>query len=223
MIQPTKYPGIYESMHNNKRYLLTKNVTPGTTFFHEYTHTENNIEYREFAPNRSKVGAAIVKRITLFPVNPGSSVLYLGASHGYTASYISDIVGKNGTVFCVDFAPRVVRDLYFVCEARENMSPILADANKPESYKHLVEQVDVIIEDVAQKNQVDILFKNLIYLKPKGYILFAVKARSIDVTKRPMQIYKEIEQQLEKKVHIIDKKDLSPLERDHQLYLCQKK
>ncbi len=223
MIEPTKYYGVYEEWHKNKRYLLTKNITPGKTFFHEYAHVQDTTEYREFSPTRSKIAAALVKKIGLFPFKEGLTILYLGAAHGYTASYISDIVGTNGTVYCLDFAPRVVRDLYLLCEDRMNMAPLLANANKPDTYADRIEQADIIIIDVAQKNQVEILFKNLRFLKPKGYVFFAVKARSIDVTKKPYIVYKDVERQLQEKLKILDQKDLSPLEQDHQMFVCQKK
>ncbi len=217
MIQETKYKGIYELWKGNKRILLTKNLTPGKAFFKEFLHDE----FREFDARRSKVAAAIAKKINLLPLKEGDKVLYLGAAHGYTCSFISDIIGKKGFVYALDFAPRVVRDLYFVCEARENMTPLLANAAKPETYKQRIESVDVIIQDIAQKQQVEILFKNLQFLKPKGYILLAVKARSIDVTRKPANIFREVEQKLLQKLKILDSKDLSPLEKDHMFFVCQ--
>jgi len=221
-ITKTQYQGIFQ-VQNNKRYLATKNITQKKTFFNEKTFLENNVEYREFSPFRSKLAAAIVKKISLIPIKEGSKILYLGAAHGYTASYISDIVKENGIIFCLDFAPRVVRDLLFVCEERKNMIPILANANKPESYKNRITEVDIIYQDIAQKNQVDILLKNLQFLKPKGYVLIAIKSRSIDVTKSPQKIYKDVEEKLKEKLKIIDKKELDPFEKDHCLFICQKK
>ena len=221
-ITKTQYQGIFQ-VQNNKKYLATKNITQKKTFFNEKTFLENNVEYREFSPFRSKLAAAIVKKISLIPIKEGSKILYLGAAHGYTASYISDIVKENGIIFCLDFAPRVVRDLLFVCEERKNMIPILANANKPESYKNRITEVDIIYQDIAQKNQVDILLKNLQFLKPKGYVLIAIKSRSIDVTKSPQKIYKDVEEKLKEKLKIIDKKELDPFEKDHCLFICQKK
>src|SRR3989344_9015611 len=156
-IQESKYQGIYFVQLKNKRALATKNLTPGKKFFNERTYEENKIEYRELNPSHSKLGAAIIKKISLMPINKGDKVLYLGASHGYTPTYVSDIVGETGLVFCLDFAPRVVRDLLFVCEERQNMIPILGDANKPDTYKNRISQVNLIYQDVAQKNQVEIL------------------------------------------------------------------
>lgn len=222
-ISSSKYNGIYFINLKNKKLIATKNLTPGKRFFNERTNKENNAEYREINPSHSKLAAAIIKKISFIPIKENDKVLYLGASHGYTASYVSDIVKEKGIVFCIDFAPRVVRDLLFVCEERENMMPLLADANKPEKYKNRVIQVDVIYQDIAQKNQVEILLKNLQFLKPKGYAIIAIKARSIDVTKFPQKIYKDVEESLKEKLKIIDKKELDPFQKDHCFFVCQKK
>lgn len=216
--EKTSYPGIYSGFIGKKKVLLTKNLTKGKTFFDE----EENEGYRVFNPRHSKLAAAIVKRIKITGIKEGDNILYLGASHGYTPSFVSDIVGTKGFVFCLDFAPRVVRDLVLVCEKRENMTPILADANKPDTYKHRITSVDVIYQDIAQRMQVEILIKNLQFLKPKGYAIIAIKSRSIDVTKKPYIVFEEVENKLKKVLKIIDKKDLSPLEKDHMLFVCQK-
>ena len=218
-LQQTKYPDVYELWKGNKRLLVTPNLTPGTSFFKE--HLFENGTYREWDCQRSKVAAALVKKINFLGIKKGDKVLYLGAAHGYTASFVSDIVGETGFIYALDFAARVVRDLYFVCEARKNMAPLLADASKPDTYRNRIEKVDVIIQDIAQKQQVEILFKNLQFLKPHGYILLAVKSRSIDVTRKPANVFKEVELKLKEKLKIIDSKDLSPLEKDHMFFLCQ--
>lgn len=216
-IEETKYFGIYESWQDKRRTLFTKSLD-GKNFFNEYQFDD----FIDFNPKRSKLAAAVIKRISIFPIKNNSKILYLGAAHGYTASHISDIVTK-GVIFCLDFAPRVVRDLYFICEERENMIPILADANDPDSYKDRIEKVDIIYQDIAQKNQIEILFKNLQFLNNNGYILLAIKARSIDVTKRSAEIFNETEKQLKEKLKIIDKKELDPFEKDHCFFVCQKK
>lgn len=222
-IERTRYEGFFIGWQGNRRMLFTKNLIPGKGFFNERLVEENDVEYREFNPSRSKLGAAIIKKINEIPIMAGSKVLYLGAAHGYTASFISDVVGLNGFVFALDFAPRVVRDLYFVCEARENMAPILADASKPESYADKITEVDVIYQDIAQKLQIEILLKNLRFLKPKGFALIAVKSRSIDVTMHPSKIFAECVKRLEKELRLIDWKTLDPLEKDHAFFVCQKR
>lgn len=221
-LHKTSYDGVFV-LDGIRKSLVTKNLTPKKTFFNEKILLVGGEEYRVFDPFRSKLAAAITKKISLIPIKEGDKVLYLGASHGYTVSYVSDIVKEMGLIFCLDFAPRVVRDLLFVCEERANMVPILADANKPDSYKKRIAEVGVIYQDIAQKNQVEILLKNLQFLKQKGYVLIAIKSRSIDVTRNPQRIYREVEDQLKNKLKLLDKKDLSPFQKDHCFFVFQKK
>jgi len=60
-------------------------------------------------------------------------------------------------------------------------------------------------------------------LKNDGYALLAVKARSIDIAKRPKEIFKEIKQELEKELIIVDYRILEPFQKDHCFFICKKK
>ncbi len=224
-------PGI-RVLDGRRPRILTKNLVPGTVSFeYEERHTDEQGEWRVLDPKRSKLGAAIMKGLQQSGFRDGSIVLYLGASHGYTPSYVSDIVGPSGSVFCLDFAPRVVRDLVFVCESRSNMAPILGDAKQPDGYadKLPAEGVDVVYQDIAQKDQVGIFLKNCDrFLKQGGYGLLAVKARSIDVTKYPTDIFKDIKRGFEtgeegKRYVIVDYRELDPFEKDHAFFVVKKK
>jgi len=210
--------GVYFWYKGPRKILLTKNLTPGVKFF-----GEKEIEgHREFNASRSKLAAAILKNINFIPLKRGNTVLYLGAAQGQTASHVSDIVGKEGFVFALDFAPRVVRELVFVCEKRDNMAPILADANQPETYKDRVTKVDVIYQDISQRNQVNILIKNAeMFLKKGGFAMIAIKARSIDVTKNPKEVFANVKMELEKKFRIIDYKILEPFQKAHCFFVCR--
>lgn len=210
----------------NRKTLYTINLVPGKALFEEKLIQENNVEYREWDVYRSKLGAAVKRGISQIGIKQGDLVLYLGASHGFTPSYVSDIVGAQGFVFCVDNAPRVVRDLIFICEQRENMAPIMADANHPEAYKDLItREVDVVYQDIAQRNQVDIFLKNCnAYLKKGGFGLLALKARSIDVSKKPREIFKQVRKQLEQSsMMVVDYRELEPYEKDHAFFVCKRK
>ena len=77
--------------------------------------------------------------------------------------------------------------------------------------------------DVAQKNQAEIFLKNCnMFLKSGGFGLLAVKSRSIDITKRPKQIFQQVRTKLEKEITIVDYKILDPFERDHCMYVVKK-
>lgn len=206
--------------------MFTLNLTPKKTFF-EFEKTENigGREYRFCDPKRSKLAAAIKKGLKIEGLDTGTKVLYLGASHGYTPSFVSDIVGENGFVHCVDISSAVVTDLLLLCEQRENMSPVLADANQPYTFIDRIVGVDFLYQDIAQRNQVEIFLKNIkIFLKKGGYGFLAVKARSIDVTKNPVRVFKDVEERLkkEKDIIIVDWKSLHPLEKDHAVFLIKR-
>lgn len=204
---------------------FTKSLTPGTVFFQEQVWREHNVEYREIAPNHSKLVAALAKGCPEFGIKEGGVILYLGASHGYTPSFVSDMIGSSGVMYCVEFAPSVARDLVFVCEARENMIPILADANKPEEYAWRITGADVVFQDIAQRAQVDIFLKNVkLFLAPGGYGLLALKARSVDTTKQPSEIFRQIKGQLNNTpgIKLLHSGDLIPFEKDHAFFVVQR-
>jgi fibrillarin-like pre-rRNA processing protein len=84
--------------------------------------------------------------------------------------------------------------------------------------------VDVVYQDVAQKDQVDILLKNMkMFLKKDGYAIIAIKARSIDVTGHPKQIFREVMEKLEKELIVVDYKILEPYQKDHAMFICKNK
>lgn len=220
MKQYRNFKGVYEK----GKEIYTENLVKGQKVYGEKLVREENKEYRQWDPERSKLGAALKKEISQIGIKENDYILYLGASTGTTVSHVSDIVGNNGVIFALDFAPRVLRDLIFLAEKRNNIAPILADANKPETYGHLICEVDTLFMDVAQKNQVEIFLKNCrIYLKKGGFGLLALKARSIDVTKNPKEIFKQVRSELERELIVVDYRDLEPYEKDHALFVCKKK
>ncbi|MCF7872209.1 fibrillarin-like rRNA/tRNA 2'-O-methyltransferase [Candidatus Woesearchaeota archaeon] len=216
---------VFKIGKGKKSSYFTKSIYLKFVGFDEKLFRQGSDVFREVSPMRSKFIAAIAKGLSQTGIREGSVVLYLGASHGYTPSFISDIVGESGFVFCLDFAPRVVRDLVFVCEKRANMAPVLADAFQINTFKTSVPgKVDVVFQDIAQRNQVEIFVKNCDYfLKPGGFGLLALKARSVDVSRKPKDIFKETRTFLEKKYFVVDYRELDPFEKDHAFFVVKKK
>jgi len=219
-----KYSEVYiVELEDGTSRLATKNLVPGRKVYGEWLFNIGGEEYREWNSYRSKLSAALLKGIKELVIGKGMRVLYLGAGSGTTPSHVSDIVGAEGVVYGVEFAPRVVRELLGVAEDRKNLIPILADARFPERYAHIVDYADVIYADVAQPNQASIVNINAKYfLKPEGYLYLAIKARSIDVTKEPDEVYKSEIKTLEKGgFKILDVVHLDPYDKDHAMVLAQ--
>ncbi len=216
-------PGVYSVEIDSQTLLATKNLTPGKKVYGEELVVFDSVEYRLWNPTRSKLGAAIVRGLKKNPITPGVKVLYLGVASGTTCSHVSDIIGESGHVWGVDFAPRPIRDLIEnVAKYRRNITPILADARKPQSYSIQVPKVDVIFADVAQPDQAEIVVKNArIFLKKRGYAMLSIKSRSVDVSKTPEEVYRQQVDVLEKGGFEVEELiTLDPFELDHALALA---
>ena len=203
--------------------LATLNLVPGNQVYREKLVKVNDEEFRAWDPFRSKLGAAIMNDLQILPIVRKSRVLYLGVSTGTTASHVSDIVGPNGIVFCVEHTSRVAREfLDRVASYRSNMVPILQDARKPKEYFAVYGTIDVVYVDIAQPDQTEIAILNCkTYLKKGGYLMLVVKTRSIDVTKTPSEVTRMEAKKLKNDFELVQELDLAPYEKDHTMLVAK--
>jgi fibrillarin-like pre-rRNA processing protein len=222
-----RYDGVFwVTLEDGSKRLATKNLAPGMRVYGETLVSDGDDEYRTWDAYRSKLAAAILRNISMLPLKCGSAVLYLGSASGTTASHVSDIVGRDGRVYCVEFAQRSMRELIdTLCQHRSNVYPILSDARIPEKYKALVSRVDLIYCDIAQQQQGKILADNAdVFLKQKGSVLIAIKSRSVDVTMEPVDVFKQEIRVLEQRMfEILQSVRLEPYEQDHAMVLARRK
>jgi fibrillarin-like pre-rRNA processing protein len=207
------------------RKLATKNLAPGKNVYGERLVRFKMVEYRLWDPYRSKFAAALLKGLEAVPIQPDHKVLYLGAASGTTASHVSDIVGEGGYVYCVEFASRSIRELVNnVCAFRYNMSPILADARLPERYSTLMGKADNVYCDIAQPEQAKVLADNAdLFLVDSGWVMLAIKAQSIDVTKEPSEIYeREINTLKARGFQVEEVVHLEPYDKAHVMIVAKK-
>jgi fibrillarin-like pre-rRNA processing protein len=213
------FPGIYRE----RGAFFTENLVKGHKVYGEKLVRIEEREFRNWDPSRSKLGAALAKGLKELPVQEGSCVLYLGASTGTTISHISDIVGGSGIVYGVEFAERVFRSLLDLSRKRKNLSPVLADARKPETYKW-IEQADAMFVDISQPDETEIAIRNAkIFLRAGGAMFLAVKSQSIDVTKSPEQIYEAEKSKLKSAGFSVQQTiDLEPFEEKHAMIVARR-
>ncbi|MFH1294489.1 MAG: fibrillarin-like rRNA/tRNA 2'-O-methyltransferase [Candidatus Aenigmatarchaeota archaeon] len=217
MNQP--FPGVF---HDGKRF-LTKNLVPGTRSYGEEIVQDHGNEFRVWDPYRSKPAAALTKGLKNFPVQPGMTVLYLGAANGNTVSFFSDIIGPKGVVYAVEISERPMRDLLPVAEKRGNIVPILANARVPKEY-FWIEPADLVYQDVAVRDQAEILARNCdAFLKPNGLAALAIKARSIDVVANPKEVVAAEVKRLSQGFKIAESLQLDPYEKDHEFVVMAPK
>jgi fibrillarin-like pre-rRNA processing protein len=206
----------------DKGFLWTENRVPGHAVYGERLRKAGAKEYRNWNPFRSKMAALARKDPSTPWLAPKDDVLYLGAASGTTVSHLSDIVA--GPIYAVEFSPRAVRDLLWNVEPRRNVVPILEDAGKPERYAaYIAKPVAAIVQDVAQRHQVEIFLRNLPFLRSGGTGFLFVKARSINVVQPAEQIYDAVGRKLlEAGLQIVRQVDLEPFETDHRAFIVRK-
>lgn len=139
---------------------------------------------RVWPPGRSKL-AALCYLGRAPDIKPDVVVLYLGAASGTTVSFLSDYVRL---IYAVEIACEPLSQLLDVCKLKKNIIPLPCDAAHPEEYRALVEEVDLLYQDVAQRDQADILIKNLPILKTGGTVILMLKLRSISAREDPAKI-----------------------------------
>jgi fibrillarin-like pre-rRNA processing protein len=212
------FPGVY--LIDNR--LATLNLARGFKVYGEDLIVIDGIEYRLWNPYRSKLAAAMKVGMRNFGIRTGDRVLYLGAATGTTASHVSDIVGKEGRVYGLELSERNMRDFIGVCEHRSNMLPILADARYTDSYSGTVDMCDVIYQDVSARDQAHILLENSRFLKKGGLAYFIIKSQSVDISKKPEEVYRNVLERLKGKFMVLERMSLEPYDSLHLFTVLRK-
>jgi len=212
-MKSTDILGVFKD--KNKIFTENPKSCKGKKVYNERFIRYKGKEFRAWNPYRSKLAAAILNGL-LLKIKHNSNVLYLGAATGTTVSHISDIL-IDGTIYSIENSPIAVKKLLNVCKNRKNIIPILEDANHPDRYSLIVPIVDIVYQDISQRNQAEIFIENINrYLKENGIGIIMVKARSIDVSLEPKKAFDLVCLKLEKSgFKILNKLDLKPYEKDH--------
>lgn len=206
---------VFQGVYKKDNLILTLNAVPREKVYNERLVKVGDREYRAWDPFRSKLAAAVKKGLKNFPFKKDSKILYLGASTGTTISHLSDIVGDKGEIFSVEISTEPMKSLLRLCEKRENIIPIHADARKPQEYEE-VGEVEIVYQDVAQPDQDEILAANAKkFLRKGGMAMICIKSQSIDVTKQPTEVFKDVLKKLGKQFEVLEKIRLEPFDKDH--------
>lgn len=200
-------------LQDGAKRLVTKNLAPRVQVYGEKLVMVEGVEYRLWDPNRSKLAAMILKGSTI-SIKNNNSILYLGAASGTTASHVSDIAA-GGVVFAIEFSPRAMQPLR-ACTQRLNLIPILADAAHPGSYRNMVSPVDILYQDVAQREQAAIAIRNAeIFLKKDGILVLIIKSKSIDSIRKTREVIDNEVKKLAGYFKVLELIDLEPFHKDH--------
>ncbi len=208
------------NVYTTGRTLMTVNAARDVNVYGERLVEFQGTQYRAWDPTRSKLAALMLLGGRDLGLDRTTRVLYLGAASGTTASHVSDIA-SSGIVYCVEVSQRSFRDLVGVCESRRNMIPIMADASRPEDYAHMVEGADLVYQDVAQRDQVEMFARNMGHFEaPRGILM--LKSRSVDVNREPAHVFVETRKALEARgMEVLLALDISQYAADHAAFVVR--
>ena len=217
-----------------RRAIWSINANPKSSVYGESLKRFEGTEYRRWDPNRSKLGAGLMRtkyeKSALLP-EKGSTVLYLGAGHGTSISHLYDhLCGQNnqhgGRIVAVDLASRCLRDLTHLAKTRPGLVPVLGDARKHSAWGVLVpRRVDWLFQDVAQSGQVDIFISACKrFLNIEGIGLLSLKAASERWTGEDEQfLFRSVEEKLsENGFEIEESIELTGYEDNHVLFVARR-
>jgi len=218
-VDPTPWSGVFRE----GRDLFTRNAEPGRRVYGELLRTAGGVEYRQWDPFRSKVAALLAKGASNELLDPVGSVLYLGAAHGTTASHLSDL-WPDARIFLVEKSPSSFAPLLALAKRRSNLLPILADAQLPERYRAELPEVDLLYQDVAQRDQARIFVDNArATLAPGGRGILMLKVRSVTQRRPSASVVREARGELVRGgFKITSETSLAPFSRDHVALLARR-
>ncbi|MFA5763302.1 MAG: fibrillarin-like rRNA/tRNA 2'-O-methyltransferase [archaeon] len=211
----------FKSIYFDNKNIYTKALVKEKVYG-EVIIEENGNYYRQWNPFKSKYCAGLKNGLKENVFKKNSTVLYLGSAEGTTVSHVSDIV-SDGMIFCIDLSEIAMQKLTALAEKRDNIFPILSDANKIENYTEFIEEesVDVLFQDVSQRNQAEIFIQNIGFLKKGGWGVLSLKTKSIS-QKDKKEILADEKIKLEKYFIIEQIISIEPFEKEHYLILMRK-
>jgi len=168
-------------------------------------------------PYKSKLSAYILGGGKKWPFTDKKIVLYLGAAEGNTVRFISDIC-HQGRIIAVDISPIAMAELLLLVEKKKNIIPCLEDAHFPRKYKLHTNKPDIIYQDIAQRDQLDIFLRNYAYYKPNCGLLM-LKSRSIQGKEN--EIFRNCEKKLEENFVFVENIDISKWAKGHRAYYVE--
>jgi fibrillarin-like pre-rRNA processing protein len=211
-MDPTHWPGVFRE----GRDLFTLNRRPGERVYGEDLRISGGVEYRLWDPFRSKMAAFLLKGAPTDLWGLVRSVLYLGAAHGTTVSHLSDL-WPDGEIFAVEKSPTSFAPLLALARRRTNLLPLLTDAQLPERYRADVGLVDLLYQDVAQRNQAAIFVENArVCLHPRGTGVLMLKVRSVTQRRPGPVVVREARAEIQRGgLTVRAEVSLAPFSREH--------
>jgi fibrillarin-like pre-rRNA processing protein len=168
-------------------------------------------------PYHSKLAAYVLGKGNHWPFAKESTVLYLGAAEGNTVSFLSKIC-IEGRIVGVDISPTAMAELIVLAEKEKNIIPFLGDAHFPRTYQPHANIPDILYQDIAQRDQLDVFIRNYLFFKPKcGFLM--IKSRSMPG--KDEDIFDTVENKLKTEFNNVEIIDIRKWAKGHKAYYVQ--
>ena len=169
------------TVRNQKKLDTLSNVSTNQDYKENLVEM-NGKQYSIWNPYMSKLAAAIINGMEIFPILKKTKILYLDPTSEKTIKHISDIVGINGKIFVVRNIMKNSKNfLEQIAKNRSNIFTIIPDKTNPARLTGMTEMVDVIYIDIAEHNQTEIAIQNCKnHLRIGGFLMLIVPTKNID-------------------------------------------
>ena len=207
----------------NKKKLATLNNTGINEVYNEKLIKINGKQYNLWNPYTSKLAAAIVNGMEIFPILKKTKVLYLNGTIEKTLSHISDIIGVNGKIFILkDINENSKKFLENVMNDRTNVFTITRDNVDPAKFSSKTEMVNVVYVDITQHNETEVAIQNCKrYLRGGGFLMLVVPTKKIDFVNNPNGQNLEEIQKLQSSFEIIQQINLTDFFKEHSMIIAK--
>lgn len=207
----------------NKKKLATLNNASINEVYNEKLIKINGKQYNLWNPYTSKLAAAIVNGMEIFPILKKTKVLYLNGTIEKTLSHISDIIGVNGKIFILrDINENSKNFLENVMNDRTNVFTITRDNGDPAKFSSKTEMVNVVYVDITQHNETEVAIQNCKrYLTDGGFLMLVVPTKKIDFVNNPNGQNLEEIQKLQSSFEIIQQINLTDFFKEHSMIIAK--
>ena len=207
----------------NKKKLATLNNASINEVYNEKLIKINGKQYNLWNPYTSKLAAAIVNGMEIFPILKKTKVLYLNGAIEKTLSHISDIIGVNGKIFILrDINENSKKFLDNVMNDRTNVFTITRDNGDPAKFSSKTEMVNVVYVDITQHNETEVAIQNCKrYLRDGGFLMLVVPTKKIDFVNNPNGQNLEEIQKLQSSFEIIQQINLTDFFKEHSMIIAK--
>ena len=145
----------------NKKKLATLNNTDVNKIYNEKLIEIDGKRYNIWNPYTSKLAAAIVNGMEIFPIVKKTKVLYFDPTIEKTLNHISNIIGVNGKIFVIsDIIENSKNFLENISNNRANIVSITQEKNIPTKFVPNIEKVNVVYADITKFNEIDFVIQN---------------------------------------------------------------